>query len=52
MSPGNFVLHPDRIEDAAGEDVYLAGERELPKWGNAVDAYIQVFERCGGALRD
>lgn len=52
VSPGNFVLHPDRIAKGAGADALLAGERELPKWGNAVDAYIQAFERCREAMTD
>jgi hypothetical protein len=52
VSPGNFVLHPDKTEKGAGADALLAGERELPKWGNAVDEYIQAFERCRKALRD
>ena len=50
VSPGNFVLHPDRAEKGAGEKALLAGEWDLPKWGNAVEAYIAVFERSRDAL--
>jgi formylglycine-generating enzyme required for sulfatase activity len=52
VSPGNFVLHPDRIAAEAGDDAILVGERELPKWGNAVDDYIQAFERAREKMRD
>ena len=30
----------------------LAGEHELPKWGNAVETYLGVFERCRAAVRE
>ena len=51
VSPGNFVLHPDRAESGAGEDAQLVREFALPKWGNAVETYIEVFERCRGAVK-
>ncbi len=44
VSPGNFVLHPDRVDKGAGNKALLAPERALPKWGNAVERYIEVFE--------
>ena len=52
VSPGNFVLHPDRAAPKAGEEAVLVGEWELPKWGNAVDAYIAIFERARAALAE
>jgi len=51
VSPGNFVLHPDKAAKGAGAAALLAGERDLPKWGNAVETYLEVFERCREALR-
>ncbi len=52
VSPGNFVLHPDRTKPKAGEEAAIAGEWELPKWGNAVDEYIAVFERSRAAIAE
>jgi formylglycine-generating enzyme required for sulfatase activity len=42
VSPGNFVLAPD------GKTT-LVKEAELPKWGNAVEAYLAAFERARAA---
>ncbi len=49
-SPGNFVLHPDRCRKGAGKDAVLVPERDLPKWGDAVDAYLAAFERARSAM--
>ena len=49
-SPGNFVLHPDHCAKGAGPKAVLVGEKELPKWGNAVDEYIAAFERARAAM--
>jgi hypothetical protein len=51
VSPGNFVLHPDRVKRKAGKAAMLVTESELPKWGNAVDAYLQAFDRAREELR-
>jgi hypothetical protein len=50
-SPGNFVLHPDRCEKGAGAAAVLAGEADLPKWGNAVEDYLEAFERARAMVR-
>ncbi len=39
VSPGNFVLAP-------GGTRILVRERDLPKWGDPVDAYLAMFERA------
>ncbi len=52
VSPGNFVLHPDKIKPDAGRRALLAPEETLPKWGNAVDRYLAVFAECVQAIRD
>ncbi len=52
VSPGNFVLHPDKVAKGAGAAALMAGERDLPKWGNAVETYLEVFERCRAELRE
>ena len=49
-SPGNLVLHPDFCTKGAGPKAVLVGEKELPKWGNAVDEYIAAFERARAAM--
>jgi len=51
VSPGNFVLHPDRCEPGAGRKAMLVRESELPKWGNPVEAYLAAFEKARAALR-
>ncbi len=51
-SPGNFVLHPDRIAKGAGEAAVLIAEDALPKWGNAVDAYLAAFEQARRLLTE
>jgi hypothetical protein len=43
VSPGNFVLAVK--EGGAGAEVVVP-ERDLPKWGNAVEEYIAAFERA------
>jgi formylglycine-generating enzyme required for sulfatase activity len=52
VSPGNFVLHPDRATKNAGAAAILVKERELPKWGDAVDAYLEAFERARKAMAE
>ena len=52
ISPGNFVLHPDRATPGAGRDAVLVPERELPKWGNAVDDYLAAFDRARRAMSE
>jgi len=52
VSPGNFLVDPFACEPGAGEKAILVGERELPKWGNAVDAYLAAFARAEAALRE
>lgn len=57
VTPGNFVLHPDRIAKGAGDTAVLVPESELPKWGDAVDVYLDAFERAqrriaGGSAAD
>jgi formylglycine-generating enzyme required for sulfatase activity len=51
-SPGNFLLDPFRAEKGAGRKALLAGDREFPKWGDAVEAYLAAFDRGRAALRD
>jgi formylglycine-generating enzyme required for sulfatase activity len=50
VSPGNFVLDPDKVKKGAGNDCILVREMELPKWGNPVDAYLAAFERARQAM--
>jgi formylglycine-generating enzyme required for sulfatase activity len=50
VSPGNFVLDPFACEKDAGPRAILVPERDLPKWGNAVDAYLAAFARAEQAL--
>jgi len=45
VSPGNFVLAPD------GKTI-LVRERELPKWGDPVNAYLEMFERARKAAKE
>jgi formylglycine-generating enzyme required for sulfatase activity len=51
VSPGNFVLNPDRMRDGAGAEAMLVAEDALPKWGGGVEAYLAAFERARKALR-
>ena len=51
MSPGNFILHPDRAVKDAGHKAILAGEEQLPKWGNPVAAYLAAFERARAQVK-
>ncbi|MEE8105885.1 MAG: SUMF1/EgtB/PvdO family nonheme iron enzyme [Planctomycetota bacterium] len=46
VSPGQFVLHPDRVAEAAGAKCVLIPERELPKWGDPVAEFLAAFERA------
>jgi formylglycine-generating enzyme required for sulfatase activity len=50
VSPGNFVLHPDRMKKGAAADVILVREFDLPKWGDDVDAYLAAFEKARAAM--
>lgn len=50
VSPGNFVLHPDRAHPGAGGRAVLIGERSLPKWGGDVEGYLQAFEAARARL--
>ncbi len=50
VSPGNFVLDPFACEKNAGPKAILVPERELPKSGTAVDAYLAAFARAEAAL--
>jgi formylglycine-generating enzyme required for sulfatase activity len=52
VSPGNFVLHPDRVKVGARDASLLVRERELPKWGDAVDAYLAAFESARKAMAE
>jgi hypothetical protein len=45
VSPGNFVLAASG--GGAGAEVVVP-ERDLPKWGNAVEEYLAAFERARG----
>ncbi len=49
-SPGNFVLDPRKMEKGAGAKAVLVPERELPKWGDAVEAYLAALERARKAM--
>jgi len=51
VSPGNFVLQPDRCEVDAGRRAMLVQERELAKWGNDVEGYLAAFERARKLMR-
>ncbi len=46
ISPGNFVLDPNGAVKGAGAKSMLVRERDLPKWGNAVEQYLAMFERA------
>ncbi len=50
VSPGNFVLDPRKVAKGAGARCVLVPEADLPKWGNAVDAYLAAFERARKAM--
>ncbi len=50
VSPGNFVLHPDRMKKGAAVDVILVRELDLPKWGDDVDTYLAAFEKARAAM--
>ncbi|MHC4821789.1 MAG: hypothetical protein ACYTDX_08745, partial [Planctomycetota bacterium] len=50
-SPGNFVLHPGRSNPGAGRAALLVGEGALPKWGNAVERYLEAFDKARASLR-
>ncbi|MCK6482287.1 MAG: hypothetical protein L6R43_19710, partial [Planctomycetes bacterium] len=49
-SPGNFVLDPGKVEKGAGGKAILVPERDLPKWGDAVEEYLGAFRRACGAM--
>lgn len=49
-SPGNFVLDPRKCAKGAGDAAVLVPERQLPKWGDAVDAYLAAFDRARAAM--
>lgn len=42
VSPGMFVLHPDRLE--GDEDAILVPELRLPKWGGGTKRYVTELE--------
>jgi len=50
VSPGSFLLDPFACEPDAGSKAILVGERELPKSGIGVDAYLAAFARAEAAL--
>lgn len=50
VSPGNFLLDPFACEKDAGPRAILVGEREVPKSGTGVDAYLAAFARAEAAL--
>jgi len=50
VSPGCFVLDPERVAAGAGAGAVLVGERAFPKWGAAVDAYLAAFDRARALL--
>ncbi|MCG3134105.1 MAG: Hercynine oxygenase [Planctomycetes bacterium] len=50
VSPGNFVLDPRRTATGAGAAAVLVPEPKLPKWGDAVDAYLAAFESAAKAM--
>jgi hypothetical protein len=50
VSPGNFVLDPFACDKGRG--AILVAERELPKWGGDVDAYLSAFARAEKALAE
>ncbi len=52
VSPGNFVLHPDRAKKGAGAEAVLVAERDLPKWGDAVAEYLAQLERARKAMAE
>lgn len=50
VSPGQFLLHPDKIRPGAGAECVLVGEDELAKWGNDVDGTLAACRRAQAAL--
>lgn len=53
ISPGNFVLDPNHCNlNTAPDQRRLIAERELSKWGNDVDGYLDAFERARAMLRE
>jgi formylglycine-generating enzyme required for sulfatase activity len=50
VSPGNFVLDPRKAVKGAGAAAVLVPEGELPKWGDAVGAYLEAFDRARKAM--
>jgi hypothetical protein len=44
VSPGCFLLHPDRAQKGAGKKALLIDERRFPKGGADVAAYLAAFE--------
>jgi formylglycine-generating enzyme required for sulfatase activity len=51
ISPGHFVLHPDRIHPGAGEAAVLVGEAAFGKWGHDVEGHLEAFASAVRALR-
>jgi len=52
ISPGQFVLHPDRVAEGAGAKCVLIPERELPKWGAPVAEFLAAFERASAKVAE
>jgi hypothetical protein len=49
-SPGNFVLDPGKATRGAGAAAVLVPEGRLPKWGDAVDRYLEAFDEARRAM--
>ena len=51
-SPGLYLLHPDRIEQDAGEKAMLVPEAGFPKSGADVEAFLEAFDAGRKALAE
>jgi formylglycine-generating enzyme required for sulfatase activity len=52
VSPGCFLLHPDRIEKGAGAKALLVSEARFPKGGADVEGFLKAFEEGRKALAE
>jgi hypothetical protein len=52
VSPGCFLLHPDRIENGAGASALLVTEARFPKGGADVEGFLKAFEEGRKALAE
>ncbi len=52
VSPGNFLLDPNKVRPAADADAHLVEAASLSKWGNDVDGYIEAFKRAQKTMRE